>query len=185
VQDEKGLIKRAQRNDPGAFAEIYERHFDMIYRYVCLRVGNQMEAEDLTQQVFLKAHQSISSYKWKGAPFSSWLFRIAHNQVIDHHRKEARAPIMPLEELPVAASNPDPSEVVDLEMDAERVRQAMGSLTDLQQEVISLRFAGELSTKEAAKLMGKSEGAIKALQHSALAALRKALSGGWDYVEEV
>jgi len=87
--------------------------------------------------------------------------------------------------VPVAASNPDPLEIVEHEMDVERVKQAMGSLTELQQEVISLRFAGELSTKEAAKLMGKSEGAIKALQHSALAALRKALSGGWDYVEEV
>lgn len=184
MQDEKGLIKRAQRNDPGAFAEIYERHFDMIYRYVYLRVGTQMEAEDLTQQVFLKAHQSISSYQWKGAPFSSWLFRIAHNQVIDYHRKGAKVQMTSLE-MPVAASNPDPSEIVEHEMDVERVKQAMGSLTELQQEVISLRFAGELSTKEAAKLMGKSEGAIKALQHSALTALRKALSGGWDYVEEV
>ena len=184
MQDEKGLIKRAQRNDPEAFAEIYERHFDMIYRYVYLRTGNQMEAEDMTQQVFLKAHQSISSYKWKGAPFSSWLFRIAHNEVIDYHRKGAKVQMTRLE-MPVAASNPDPSEIVGHEMDVERVKQAMGSLTELQQEVISLRFAGELSAKEAAKVMGKSEGAIKALQHSALAALRKALSGGWDYVEEV
>lgn len=184
MQEEKHLIERASKNDPDAFAEIYERHFDSIYRYVYLRVRTQMEAEDLTQQVFVKALQSISTYKWKGAPFSAWLFRIAHNQVIDYQRKAGRIQMTALE-VPVSASDPDPVDVVDQEMDIERVREAMGSLTDLQREVLSLRFGGELSTAETAKIMGKKEGAVKALQHSALGALRRVLSGDWTYAEEV
>ena len=184
VQDEKGLIKRAQKNDPEAFAEIYEENFDKVYRYVFLRVGNQLEAEDLTQQVFLKAHQSIASYKWQGAPFSSWLFRIAHNLVIDHHRRASKIQMTTLE-MPMTAASPDPADIVEQEIDIERVKGAIDSLTQLQQEVISLRFAGEFSTVETAKVMGKSEGAVKALQHSALRALRKMLSGECRYVEEV
>lgn len=183
VQNEQALIERAKSNDPEAFAAIYEEHFDMIYRYVFLRVGNQMEAEDLTQQVFLNAMKAISSYKWRGAPFSSWLFRIAHNQVIDFHRRAAKAQVTIIE-APIVAANPDPAEVAEREVDIKRIKEAMKELTQLQQEVIAMRFAGELTTAETAKIMGKSEGAVKALQHSALAALRKMLAGGWDYVQE-
>lgn len=184
VHDEKDLIERARKRDPEAFAEIYEKHFDRIYRYVFLRVGNHLEVEDLTQQVFLKALQSISSYKWRGVPLSSWLFRIAHNQVIDYQRKAAKLQAISLD-VPTAATSPDPEEVVGHEMDVERVRKAIGTLTQLQREVISLRFAGELSTAETARVMGKSEGAVKALQHSALAALRKTLLRELGYGEEV
>ncbi|MDY6912661.1 MAG: sigma-70 family RNA polymerase sigma factor [Chloroflexota bacterium] len=175
MQDERGLIKRAQQNDQEAFAQIYEEHFDKIYRYVFLRVGNQEGAEDLTQQVFLNALQSISAYKWRGAPFASWLFRIARNQVIDYQRKASKMQLTTLE-IPITATGPEPEEIVGREMDIERVKDAMSSLTELQQEVVSLRFAGELSIAESARLMGKSEGAVKAAQHSALATLRKALS---------
>lgn len=184
MQEEKSLIERAQRNDPDAFAQIYEEHFDKIYRYVFLRVRTLGEAEDLTQQVFLNALQSISSYKWKGVPFTSWLFRIAHNQVIDYHRKVSKVKTTSLE-VPMLSTDPDPVDIVEKEMDIERVRDAMVGLTDLQREVISLRFAGELTTAETAKVMGKKEGAVKALQHSALAALKRAISEEWSYVEEV
>lgn len=180
MQDEKNLIERAQKRDPEAFAEIYEQYFDRIYRYMVLRVGSLTEAEDLTQQVFLNALESISSYRWKGAPFAAWLFRIAHNQVIDHYRRFSKVQTTTLE-MPVATHDPDPVDMVEQEMDIERIRKAIGCLTDLQQEVISLRFVGELSTAETAKIMGRKEGAVKALQHSALAALKRTLSRGWDY----
>ena len=88
-------------------------------------------------------------------------------------------------EMPMATTDPDPVEIVEREIDIQKVKEAIGGLTDLQREVISLRFAGELSTAETAKIMGKKEGAVKALQHSALAALRRAFSEEWDYVEEV
>ena len=182
VHQEKSLVERAQKNDPEAFAQIYETYFTRIYRYVFLRVRGQMEAEDLTQQVFMNALNSISSYRWKGAPFSSWLFRIAHNQVVDHQRRASRIQTITLE-APVCDIGPDPVDVVEQEMDVDRVRVAIGDLTQLQQEVISLRFAGGLSTRETAKIMRKKEGAVKALQHSALVALRRALSEGRNYAE--
>ena len=83
MSEEESLIRRAQQQDQQAFAQLYEEHFDKIYRYVVLKIGSRTEAEDITQQVFLKALRSVSSFRWKGTPFSAWLFRIAHNQVVD------------------------------------------------------------------------------------------------------
>ena len=90
MQREEELVHRAQRHDAGAFGQLYEEHFDRIYRYIVLRVRNEADAEDLTQQVFLKALEHIGSYHYRGMPFASWLFRIAHNQVVDHWKKKSR-----------------------------------------------------------------------------------------------
>ena len=134
-----------------------------------------MEAEDLTQQVFLNALRSISSFKWKGIPFSAWLFRIAHNQVVDYLRKVAKRTTDSLEGK-VAMSSSNPQLEVERKLAIEQVLLATQQLTEAQREVISLRFTSELPIAEVAKVMGKSEGAVKALQHSAIVALRKALS---------
>ena len=174
MQDEQGLVQRAQQGDKEAFAQLYETHFDRIYRYVLLRMRNKAEAEDMTQQVFVKAFESLPSFKWKGIPFSAWLFRIAHNLVVDHVRKEKKRPTVYLEEsLAVSASNP----VLEAErrLNIEQLISATKNLTAAQREVISLRFAGGLPVAEVAKVMGKSQGAVKALQHSAIVALRKHL----------
>jgi len=175
VQDEESLVRRAQQRDEEAFATLYEEHFDKIYRYVTLKIGDQAEAEDLTQQVFVKALQSISSFKWKGIPFSAWLFRIAHNQVVDYFRKKKRYATVPLDES-LTGSDIDPQLAAERKLEIEQLLLATKRLTEAQREVISLRFAGELSVAQVAKIMGKSEGAVKALQHSAIASLRKALS---------
>jgi RNA polymerase sigma-70 factor, ECF subfamily len=177
VQNEESLIRRAQQRDQVALTQLYEENFDRIYRYIVLKIGDRTEAEDMTQQVFLNAIQSISSYKSKGMPFSSWLYRIAHNQVVDHLRKKARRITVPLNES-LPASGGDPRHEVEQKIEIEEIVVAAKSLTPAQQEVISLRFAGQLSVAECAKTMGKSEGAVKALQHSAIAALRKALGKG-------
>ncbi|MFC1937702.1 sigma-70 family RNA polymerase sigma factor [Chloroflexota bacterium] len=174
MQDE-GLVRRAQKRDPEALTQIYEQYFDRIYRYIALKIGNRTEAEDMTQQVFLNAIKSISSFKWKGVPFSAWLFRIAHNQVVDYLRKKTKHGTVPLIE-PLAESDDDPQQMAEQQLDMERVLAAAQRLTRAQQEVISLRFAGERTIAEAARIMGKSQGAIKALQHSAIAALRKELA---------
>ena len=174
MQDEAVLVQRAQRNDHDAFAQLYEAYFDKIYRYIVFKISNAIEAEDMTQQVFLKALRSISSFKWKGASFSSWLYRIAHNQVVDHYRKQAKRVTIPIEDAPVIADTEnDPEEMVEHKMNMERVLKATKELTESQREVVSLRFTSEFSIAEVAKLMGKSQGAIKALQHSAVAALRR------------
>jgi len=173
VQDEKKLVERAQHHDQEAFAQLYEEHFDKIYRYVTLKIGNETEAEDMTQQVFLNALQSISSFKWKGVPFSAWLFRIAHNQVVDYFRSKKRTTV-PLDES-LASDNNNPQLLTEQKLDIEQLILATKQLTEAQREVISLRFAGELSIAQVAKAMGKSQGAVKALQHSAIVALRKTL----------
>jgi len=175
VPDEENLVRRAQQRDEEAFAQLYEEHFDRIYRYVTLKIGDQAEAEDITQQVFLKALQSISSFRWKGIPFSAWLFRIAHNQVIDYFRKKRKRVTEPLDDS-LALSDSNPQLLTERNLDIEQLALATKQLTQAQREVISLRFAGELSIAQVAKVMGKSPGAIKALQHSAIVALRKALS---------
>ncbi len=179
MPDEESLVRRAQQRDPQAFTQLYEEYFDKIYRYVAIRIGNKTEAEDITQQVFVNALQSISSFRWKGIPFSAWLFRIAHNQVVDYLRKKTKQATVPIDESK-ASSGSDPQWLVEQNLDIEQLLSATKRLTEAQREVISLRFAGELPIAQAAKIMGKSQGAIKTLQHSAIVALRKVLSVGLE-----
>jgi RNA polymerase sigma-70 factor (ECF subfamily) len=175
VQDEQNLVRRAQQHDEEAFAELYDKYFDKIYRYISLKIGNRFEAEDMTQQVFINALSSISSFRWRGLPFSSWLFRIAHNLVVDYFRKKTRQPVSTLNES-ITASEDNPQKVIEQKMNIEQLELASKGLTPAQQEVIALRFAGELPIAQVARVMGRSEGAIKALQHSAIVALRKILN---------
>jgi len=175
VQNEESLVRRAQQRDQEAFAQLYEENFDKIYRYIVLRIGNKTEAEDMTQQVFLNALKSISSFKWKGIPFSAWLFRIARNQVVDYLRKKTKQASAPLDES-LASSDSTPELVAEQKLDIDQLLSVTKRLTVAQREVISLRFTSELPIAQVAKIIGKSQGAVKALQHSAIVALRKALS---------
>ncbi|TES84732.1 MAG: sigma-70 family RNA polymerase sigma factor [Dehalococcoidia bacterium] len=174
MPSEESLVRRAQNNDQEAFAQLYEEHFDKIYRYLALRVGNEMEVEDMTQQVFLNALRSISSFRWRGVPFSAWLYRIAHNQAVDHLRKKRKRASVPLDES-LISSGDSPHSTTELKMDVEQLLQATRRLTEAQREVISLRFSSELSIARVARIMDKSEGAVKALQHSAIVALRRTM----------
>ena len=174
MQEEQSLVQRAQQGDKEAFARLYESHFNKIYRYVALKIGNKTEAEDMTQQVFLKALQSISSFKWKGTHFAAWLFRIAHNLVVDHLRKKSKVVTTPLDDS-LTSGGDNPQLVTEHRLNIEQLVSATKRLTKAQREVISLRFAGELPVAKVAKVMGKNEGAVKALQHSAILALRKTL----------
>ena len=178
MQDEQKVVFQACGGDKEAFTQLYECHFDRIYRYVALKIGNRTEAEDMTQQVFIKAYESIGSYKSQGVPFSAWLFRIAHNQMVDYVRKQSKRPTVPLDESMPILSNSNPEHEVETKMELEKVTAASKHLTEAQREVISLRFAGGLSIEETARAMKKSEGAVKALQFSAVRALRKTLAEG-------
>ncbi len=179
MQDEESLVRRAKEGDQQAFAQLYEAHFERVYRYVAFKIGDRTEAEDMAQQVFLNAYQSFPTFKWKGASVSAWFFRIAHNLMVDYLRRKAKKTMLPLDES-LASGGDDPQTVTEYNLDVERLSLATRQLTEAQREVISLRFAGGLSTAEVAQSMGKSQGAIKALQHSAIVALRKALTVGND-----
>lgn len=178
VHEEQILVERAQQNDQEAFTELYELYFNRIYRYITLKIGDRYEAEDMTQQVFLKALKSITSYKYREVPFSAWLYRIAHNQIVDYLRQRSRRPTAPLEETAIHTEedNHDPQQAVELRLDLAALSQALKKLTPAQREVIALRFSSELPVAEVACIMGKSEGAVKALQHSAIISLRKLLA---------
>lgn len=171
-KEEELLVRRAQQDEPEAFAQLFERYFDSLYRYIVLRVGNRADAEDLTQQTFLKALESIKSYSCRGLPFSSWLFRIAHNQTVDHYRKRSKEQSIPLEETR-ALANDDPASLAEQRITMAQLAEACQQLTEAQREVIYLRFSSELSVAETARTMGKREGAVKVLQHDAVRKLRK------------
>ncbi|MBF8304222.1 MAG: polymerase sigma-70 factor, subfamily [Dehalococcoidia bacterium] len=175
MPEEENLVQRAQQHDADAWAELYNRYIDRIYRYILARVRNTMLAEDLAEQVFLKALSSISSFTWRGGPFASWLFRIAHNLIIDYYRKPSSKE-QPLPDWDLATSDSDPTKMAEINVTMETVLQSLQKLTAAQRQAIELRFIADLSVEETAKIMGKSQGAIKALQHSALESLRRLLS---------
>ena len=172
--DVKALVDGAQKGDQASFAALYEHFFDRIYRYVSFKLRDPIEAEDVTGEVFVKMLESIQSFKWQGFPFSSWLFRIAHNLVVDHFRRKNKRPTVYLDEVSqsVGAYSWDVEGFIDRKLTLGEVYGAMAGLTDLQREVITLRFAGELSVAETAEVVGRKANAVKALQHAGLKKLR-------------
>jgi RNA polymerase sigma-70 factor (ECF subfamily) len=144
---------------------------ERVYRYIYFRVTDEETAEDLTSHVFLKAWENLSRYR-PGGPFLAWLYTIAHNAVIDHYR--TRKSTVPLEEVAsLVAEREDLEDHVELQFDIEVLRGGLGQLTADQQQVLLLRFIAQMSTEEVAQIMGKREGAIRALQMRALHTLEK------------
>ncbi|MBN1375251.1 MAG: sigma-70 family RNA polymerase sigma factor [Dehalococcoidia bacterium] len=176
---EEQLIQRAINGDQAAFTHIYDLHFDKIYRYIYVKVHSQTEAEDLTQDVFIKAYEGIGNYKWRDLPFTAWLFKIAHNRVIDYIRKSSKEKRASLDEAGGIASD-DPAYITEHNYEIYQLKIALQQLPEAQREVAALRFISELSIAEVAKTLGKSEGTIKALQFNAVASLRKLLYGKFD-----
>lgn len=172
---EENLVLQAQRGDRVAFGAIYEAYYHRIYRYAAVQLGNPSDAEDVTEQVFLKALESMANFQWRDVTLAPWLFRIARNQVIDHVRRKAkREGVFPLQNTP--RHERDPAELVEKKLDLETLKAALDFLTDAQRSVVTLRFIADLSIAETARALGKTEGAVKAMQHSALLALRKILA---------
>nr|MBC7244352.1 sigma-70 family RNA polymerase sigma factor [Chloroflexota bacterium] len=173
--EESALLKRAREYDQAAIAEIYDRYSLRIYNYIYHRLGNAPLAEDLTATVFLRMLEAIRSSRAWQTSFSGWLYRIAHNLVVDHFRTGRRDDV-PLDDWPVA-SHEHPADVAERSLTQQRLRAAITQLTEEQSLVITLKFLEGMSNAEIAQLMGKSEGAIKSLQFRALAALRRLIGG--------
>ena len=171
--DEAELVRAAQKGHRAAFALLYEANVERVYRYLLARLGQPADAEDVTAEVFILAMKGLGSYKQKGTPLIAWLYRIAHNQAINYWKKTSRRAESTLDDL--AATADDTAEEALTMATFGEASRAMEELTELQRQVISLRFVGELSIAEAAKIMGRSQGAVKFLQHSALQALRRIL----------
>jgi RNA polymerase sigma-70 factor, ECF subfamily len=169
------LIRRAQALDPGALAELYDRHFDGIYRYLFTRLHHQADAEDLTEQVFLKMVDSIQSYRPRGVAFSSWLYRIAHNMLVDRYRRAARNAVELSAQVRDERPQADPATMAQNSEDRQRLLEAIRRLTPEQQQVITMRFIDNLDVEEIARLTKRRPGAIHSMQHRALASLYRFL----------
>jgi len=161
--------------DPNAFGELYDLFIERVYRYLYFRTGSHPEAEDLTEQVFLKAWEAIPRYRWQGRPFLAWLYRLAHNAHIDHVRSQKPTTSLNNDQRPVEL--PSSSAAVELSraLDADVLARALCELTPDQQQVIVLKFLEGLDNEQIALNMEKREGAIRALQMRALMSLRRVL----------
>lgn len=169
--DERLWVQRAVGYDSHAFALLYDRYVNQIYRYIYYKVRTTAQAEDLTAQVFLKAWERIGKYRISEHPFAAWLYRIAHNTVVDYFRTDHAA--VPIDDLPLEDPSLSPEDIAEQHLTSEMVNRAIHQLTDEQQEVIILRFLEGYSTEQVAQMVGKEPGAVRALQHRALGALQR------------
>ncbi len=161
--------------DARAFGELYDRFVERVYRYVYFRTGSHTEAEDLTEQVFLKAWEAIGRYRWQGRPFLAWLYRLAHNAHIDHVRSQRPTTSLTNDQRPLDLASPSASVELGRALDAEVIAGALAELTIEQQQVIVMKFIEGLDNEQIAQLMDKREGAIRALQMRALMSMRRVL----------
>ncbi len=174
LPDEKHLVEQAKSGDAEAFGQLYDACIDRVYRFIFFRVSDEPTAEDLTSQVFLKAWQNLGRYQPKG-PFLAWLYAIARNTVIDHYRTHKQTVSLD-EAAPIAAKDDKLDDLIELKFEVNSLQESLQYLTEEQQEVITLKFIAEYDTDQIARKMGKSEGAIRALQMRALQALAKVLN---------
>ena len=177
-ESDSELIARA-KEDPAAFSLLYERYVKNIYSYIYYRTGNHHDAEDLVSRTFYRALKHFARYEDRGAPFSAYLYRIAHNMVANWHRDRSRRQVVPLDEMMLSSvKREQPSAVAEEKGEQEVLLGAVHHLPPDRQELLILKFVDQLSNAEIAKIMGRTEGAIKSLYHRTLLALRQ------DLVEE-
>ncbi len=166
------LVRRAQQYDEEALRALYEMYYPKIYNYAFLQLGDIHAAEDLASDVMLKMVEAIRSYSFRGLPFGAWLFRIARNRLIDLHRRRRRRGEVDLSET-LASTLASPQSLAERALERGQLQVALKHLTDEQRQVIVLKFIQGFDNRSIGRIMGRSEGAIKSLQHRALLALRR------------
>ena len=175
ARSDRPLVDAARAGDERAVAELYNAYFPRVYRYMLARTGNVGDAEDLAEEVFIRVLDALGRFEWREAPFSAWLFRIAHNAIISHQRRNGargrHAPLSPA----LSVQTQGPEEVVEARLTLEEVMRATENLPEAQRQVIALRFGAGLSVAETARALGKGEGNVKVIQHKAIAKLREIL----------
>jgi RNA polymerase sigma-70 factor, ECF subfamily len=174
-EEEQELLALARSNDKQAIAALYDRYATQIYSYLYRRIGDSHVAEDLTGDVFVKVLEAIRAERAWQLSFQGWLYRIAHNVAVDWFRSGQSAIREPLEDLELATETPGPGALVAGSWSHDELHRAMLALPASQQQVLVLRFGEGFKTREVAEILGKSVGAVEALQHRALMALKKRL----------
>jgi RNA polymerase sigma-70 factor (ECF subfamily) len=180
LAEEAVLVQRA-RTDPDAFGALYDRYLPRVYRYCYARCGGHTEAEDLTAQTFRRALERLDTFEWKGVPFGAWLFRIAHNLVVDRARRDhGLLSLDGMSERGFEPDGPDDGRAFDVELvqreavDAAWI--AVGELPPMQRRAVTLYFAHDLSHAEVGRTIGRSEAATKQLVYRAVRSLRARLA---------
>jgi RNA polymerase sigma-70 factor, ECF subfamily len=172
------LVRRASvARDQDAFGQLYDRYLDRVYRYLYYRTGNQSDAEDLTEQVFLQAWAAIERFRWAGRPFHAWLYGIAHNALVDHRRRTRPTTSLDRDEGSLQIESESATREITQCIDAHVLGRAISRLTEEQQQVIVLKFVDGYDTAHVAQLLDKQEGTVRALQMRALRSLRRILEG--------
>ncbi len=170
--DEQAVVEAAKRGEQDAFSGLYEHYFPRVYRYVASRLPGTEDAEDVTEEIFLRIIGNIGGFSWRGLPFGAWVFRIARNEIISHvRRQKSRGTTTELTES-IPDHSPDHTQVVETAMTMEVVRLAMAKLPEAQRQVVELRFTAGLSVAETAQALKKTENNVKVLQHKAIAKLQ-------------
>jgi RNA polymerase sigma-70 factor (ECF subfamily) len=171
------LVARAQLGDRDAVGALYDRHYLAIFRYVRARVDNPERAEDLTSEIFKRMLTGLSRYRAAGLSFPAWLFRIAHNVVVDDYRLVGRSRLVGLQDgIRREGPGDDPAAIVEQQLTAEQAYGALAELEAAQRDVLVLRFLSGLSVRDVAQTLERSEDSVKALQRRGLAALRLSLA---------
>ena len=173
-RSEAELVDLARRGDADAYGELYRLHLDAIYQYISKRVGERCEVEDLTQTVFLKAWQALEGYQPSAVPFRGWLYRIAHNKVVDHYRTQKETTSLTDQTMVPDVVNTPQDTIISQERGA-ILRQAITALKPSYQQVLALRFLCGLDYAETAQVLGRKVGTVRVLQFRALKALHKVL----------
>jgi RNA polymerase sigma-70 factor (ECF subfamily) len=177
-QEEIRLLEHAKNLDLNALAELYDRYAENVFNYMYRRLGDAEAAEDLSAQVFLQMLEALQNDRGWRTTFDAWLYRIAHNLVVDYHRRQSRRARVSLEDAPpILAVDSNPADIADHKLTRERVMLAIQELTPDQAQVVTMRFVEGLSISQVASRMDKTEGAVKALQFRAVASLRRLIIG--------
>ena len=169
-EDDEQLITAAKQGSAEAFGKLYERYCQTIYRYIASHIASQQDAEDLTEEIFLRAWNALPHYNERGLPFSAFLFRSARNSLIDFYRQNRV--VQSLGEFDIETSAEDPQEVIHTKLANEDLRAKIAQLREDYQTVLALRFLSGLTPDETAAMMERSVGAVRVLQHRALTALK-------------
>ncbi len=181
VADEREYVQRCADGDQEAAGLLYDVYVARLYRYCLARVSNEADAEDLAEEIFLKALGAIDRFEWRDlgasdrSPFGAWLFRIAHNHVASHHRRVAvRGPMSEIHEW-IPDGKRGPADLAETQITIEEVFRLVDQLPEAQREVIRLRFGAGLNIAETAEALDKRQGNVKVLQHKAVKRLRSML----------
>ena len=173
------LIQRSQQGDTQAFGDLYERYAARVFRYLYAHLDNRLDAEDLTEDVFLRVWKSLGGYQEQGVPFLAFLFRVARNALIDHYRRSGKNQAeTSIEDMQLSEPGTGPVEAVAALLEHQQLRAMLTELREDYRTVLVLRFLSELTPEETAHAMGRSAGAVRVLQHRALAALRSMMESG-------